>query len=179
MKITQLLFAITFCFFSLHFGTNDSNAQQVREMQPLEALDFECLQSLECVQSSQSLKSKGWSFIFDETVDEYARELTAIMKSENIFFFAIYDHEGYVIRSDYKRNNSALPLCLLAYLAEGDYKGWQITGSELEIRDFDPATVKYKVILENKTSAKSEVYDYDFIESLHLKHEDLAQHDLF
>lgn len=172
MKITQILLLVIFTFLVL--GALDSKAQQLREMQPLEVQDFKCLQSLECVQSSQNLKSKGWFFIFDETVDEYARELTARMKGENVSFFALYDKEGHLIRSTYKQRNVALPKCLLSYLTEGNYEEWQITGSEMVLKDFDPATIKYKVMLENHTSATSEVYDFEFINDLHLKYQDLA-----
>lgn len=166
---------LSILFNLLVFGALDGIAQQLREMQPLDPHDFECLQSLECVQDSKSLESKGWSFIFDETVDEYARELTARMKGENISFFAIYDKQGHLIRSNYKRQNIALPKCLLAYLTEGNYKDWQVIGSEMKMKDFDPSSVTYKVVLKNKTSDTSEVFDFDFINDLHLKYEGLAE----
>lgn len=172
MKITQVLLSVIFTFLIL--GALDSKAQQVREMHPLDVQDFKCLQSLECVQNSQSLKNKGWLFIYDETVDEFARELTARMKGETLSFFALYDKQGHLIRSNYKRNNVALPKCLLSYLTEGNYKGWQITGSEMVLKDFDPTSIKYKVMLENHTSATSEVYDFEFINDLHLKYEGMA-----
>jgi len=178
MKITQVLLFIILSFFFLLFGVLEANAQQLREMQPLEVHDFHCLQWLECVENSQSLKDKGWSFIFDETVDEFAQELTASMKGENVSFFAIYDKEGFLIRSDYKRKNVALPKCLLSYLTEGKYKEWRITGSEMEMKDFDPDLVKYKVVLENHTSTTSEVFDAEFINDLHVKHEGLAKYCL-
>lgn len=176
MKITQILFSII--FFFLLISALDSKAQQVREMHPLDVQDFKCLQSLECVQNSQSLKSKGWVFIFDETVDEFARELTARMKGENVSFFALYDKQGHLIRSTYKQRNVALPKCLLSYLTEGNYEEWQITGSEMVLKDFDPTSIKYKVMLENHTSATSEVYDFEFINDLHLKYEGLATYCL-
>jgi hypothetical protein len=174
MKNTQILGSTIISI--LLFGALDSNAQQVREMQPLEAHDFECLQSLECVQSSQSLKSKGWVFIFDETVDDLARELTAKMKSKHISFFATYDELGDVLRSKYKRENVALPRCLLKHLAEGTYKGWEITRSEMMVKNLDPTSIKYKVKLKNNTSTKSEVFDFKFINDLHLKHGGLGKY---
>jgi hypothetical protein len=169
MKITQIIFL--FFFISV-----DSYSQQTRELLPLDNQDFKCLQSIECIENSQSLKQKGWSFIYDKTVDEFTRELTAIMKGENIYFFAIYDIEGSLIRSTYKRKNVPLPSCLLTYFSQGNYKEWQITGSEMVIRDFDPATINYKVELKNKKSSTSEKYDFDFISGLHLKYEKLARH---
>lgn len=173
MKITYII--SLFIFLYLHFGVLDAHAQQFRELQPLDVHNFECLKSLECAQNSQSLKSKGWSFVFDETVDEFAPELTAQMKGENISFFAIYDSKGYLIRSTYKREDVALPNRLLAYLTAGDYKGWQITRTEMVVKDFDPATVNYKVMLKNNTLAKSEVFDSKFINDLHLKNEGLVK----
>jgi len=174
MKITQILLSTIFPLLLL--GTLDSKAQQMREMKPLDVQDFKCLQSLECVQSSQSLKSKGWTLVFDDTVDQFARELTARMKSEHVSFHAIYDELGNLIRSNYKLENAALPACLLKHLAEGDYKGWQIESSRLAVKNFDPASVKYKVMLKNKASTKSEVYDFAFINDLHLKYDGLAKH---
>lgn len=173
MKITY--FISLFIFSCLLIDASDAQGQQLREMQSLDAHDFECLKSLDCAQNSESLDSKGWAFISDETVDEVPRELTARMEGENIFFFAIYDKQGYLIRSTYKREDIALPNRLLAHLAEGDYKGWKITASEMVMKDFDPATITYKVMLENKTSAKSEVFDTDFINGLHLKSEGLVK----
>ena len=174
MKIIQTLPLIIFSLF--FFSALDSHAQQAREMQPLEVHDFECLRSLDCVQSSQSLRSKGWSFIFDDTVDEFAPELTARMEGENISFLAIYDKQGNMIKSKYERVDMALPRCLLAYLTQDNYKGWKIAGSEMVMQDFDPASVRYKVMLENSTSEKSEVFDSEFINELHLKHEGLAKY---
>jgi len=172
MKITQILLSTIFSL--LLFGPLNTNAQQMREMKPLKVQDFKCLQSLECVQSSQHLKSKGWTFVFDDTVDKFARELTARMKGEHVYFHAIYDEKGNLIRSNYKLENAALPSCLLKHLAEGTYKGWQIAGSRLVVKNFDPASLKYKVILKNKASTKSVVYDNEFINDLHLKYEGLA-----
>jgi len=173
MKIAQLLvwFIFTYSFFSIKV----SNAQQNRELQPLESDDFECLQSIECIQDSRSLKDKGWLFVFDETVDEFQRELTASMKGENISLIAIYDEYGYLIRSEYKRKNVALPASLLSHLFEGSYKGWQLNGTELVMKNFDPATIKYKVVLENSTSTKSEVYDFEFISELNSEYEELTK----
>lgn len=176
MKITRILLPIL--FVSIFFGALELHAQQAREMYPLEIDDYECLKSLECIQSSQSLKRKGWSFIFDETVDEYARELTARMKGKNVSFLAKYDKEGFMIGSKYKLNNIALPTCLLTYLVEGKYKGWQITASEMVMDDFDPASVRYKVLLKNDTSLRSEVFDSEFIGDLHLKFDGHAKHCL-
>jgi len=173
MKTTQIILLST-CSFLL-FSTLDSQAQQVREMYPLEIHDFECLQSLQCAQSSQSLKNKGWTFIFDETVDEFTRELTARMKGENISFLAKYDKQGEVIRSTYKQNNAALPTCLLEYLSEGNYEEWQITGSEMVMRDFDATSITYKVKMKNKTTVASEEFDFEFINDLHQKYEGLAK----
>lgn len=167
-----ILFASIFlCAFEVH-------AQQAREMDPLELSDYECLKSLECIQNSQSLKSKGWLFTFDETVDEYAEELTAHMKGQNVSLFAKYDKEGYMIRSKYKRDNVVLPGCLLAYLIEESYKGWRITASEMVVENFDPASIKYKVLLQNHTSARTEKFDSEFIGNLHLKFKGEAKHCL-
>lgn len=177
MKYAQTLLFIAIPFVLI--GALDANAQQVREMQSPELHDFECMKSLECIQDSQSLKGKGWSFIFDETVDEFAGELTARMKGDNISLMATYDKEGQLIASRYKRIDVALPNCLLAYLTESQYEGWQIIGSEMVIKDFDPATSQYTVFLENATSVRSEKFDYEFVNDLHLKHEGLAKHSLF
>ena len=177
MKITQALFLIIIPYLLL--GALDSKAQQTREMQSLEDHDFQCLKSLQCAQNSRSLQEKGWAFVFDETVDESARELTARMKGEDIYFYAVYDEEGDVIRSIYKQTDVALPNCLLANLTEGSYRGWQITGSEMVMKDFETSSVKYKVKLQNKTSATSEIFDFDYLNNLHLKHEVLAKHGLF
>ena len=174
MKIIQVLLLIVFFFLSI--GVIDSNAQQFREMQPLEAHDFECLQSLQCVENSESLKNKGWAFVFDDTVDEFSKELTAKMKGSGLSFFAKYDELGNLIRSKYKRKNVALPPCLLKHLVEGSYKGWQITSSEMVIRDFDTTSIRYKVLLKNKRATKSEIYDVEFINGLHLGYEGLAKH---
>lgn len=84
MKTTQILPLFLISFLLLY--VLDSNAQQTREMRPLDNYDFECLQSLECVQNSRSLKEKGWTFIFDETEDEFAQEFRASMKGEHISF---------------------------------------------------------------------------------------------
>lgn len=172
--MTHTLFLTLFSYLLL--SGLDAMAQQSREMQPLEIHDFECLQSLECIQSSQSLKRKGWSFIFDDTVDEFAPELTARMEGENISFLATYDKQGNMIKSKYERVNMALPRCLLTYLTQDNYQGWKIAGSEMQMKDFDPASVKYTVRLENETSMKSEAFDAEFINELHLKHEGLAQY---
>jgi hypothetical protein len=112
-------------------------------------------------------------------VDEYARELTARMKGENVSFFALYDKQGEVIRSDYQRKNVALPTCLLAYLIEGEYQDWQITDSEMEMKDFDPKTIQYHVLLENGRSKKTAVFDFEFISKLHARHQDLVRHSLY
>ena len=173
MKITRILLSIIFSF--LLFGALESKAQQTREMRPLGDNDLECLKSLVCAQNSHSLKSKGWSFIFDETVDEFAREFRASMKGKNVSLFALYDKEGFLIRSDYKRKNVALPKCLLSYLTESKYKDWQITGSEMKMKDFDPASVRYKVKLENKVVIVHEEYDYEFINDLNLRYEGLTK----
>lgn len=170
MKITQIIISVIFTFLVF-----DSNAQEVREMQPLSIQDFKCLQSLECAQNSQSLKSKGWVFVFDETVDEYTRELTAKMKGEKVYFFAIYDEQGIVIRSKYKLENTALPSCILRYLAENNDMGWRIAGTKMEVKDFEPFSIKYIVMLENGTSNKSEVYNFEFINDLHFKYKELAE----
>ncbi|PWN06513.1 hypothetical protein [Rhodohalobacter mucosus] len=159
----------------LMLGTIDLHAQELREMQPLEADDFECLQSLDCIQNSQSLKSKGWSFIFDETVDAFANERTAYMKGENIYFFAMYDKKGNLIRSTYRRKDVALPRCLHRYHAETADEGSRIAGSEMTMKDFDPSTIKYKVMLESGTSSRSEVYDSDFISDVHREYEGVAE----
>lgn len=178
MKITQELLFIILPFLFL-FRAFDSNAQQLREMQPLEVHDFECLQSLECVQKSHSLKSKGWAFVFDNTADEYHGELTAHMKGENIFFYAVYDKEGNLMRSHYKRKEVALPRCLLAHITENNSGKWRISDSQMILKNFDPATVKYKVMLESNTSERSEVYDFEFVNRLHVQHEGLVKHGLF
>lgn len=176
MKITKPLLLPLFSF--LLFCVLDAHTQQVREMQPLEKHDFECLQSLDCVQSSQSLKSKGWLFIFDETVDEFAPELTARMEGENISLLSIYDNEGNMIKSKYKRRNVALPTSLLRYLTEGNYEEWKITGSEMVMNDFDPSSARYLVMLEKNSSVISEVFDSEFINGLHLKYQSLVKQTL-
>jgi hypothetical protein len=43
------------------------------------------------------------------------------------------------------------------------------------VRDFDPSTIKYKVMLESETSARSEVYDFDLISDLHSSYEGMAE----
>ena len=159
----------------LWIGTVNLQAQELREMQPLESADFECLQSLDCIQNSRSLESKGWSFVFDETVDDLAGELTARMNGENIYFFAVYDEDGSLIRSTYRRIDAALPQCLHRYHAENGNQGWRITGSEMTIRNFDLSTIKYKVTLESESSSRSEVYDSDFISDVHRMYEGMAE----
>lgn len=160
-----------FIFPLLLICTLKSIAQQTREIHPLDDNDFECLKSLECAQNNQSLKKKGWAFVFDESVDKFAQEFRARMKGKNISFFALYDKQGYLIRSEYKRKNVALPSFLLTYLFQDNYKEWQLTGTELVMKDFDPATIKYKVVLENTSSIISKVYDFKFITGLDSKYE--------
>jgi len=173
MNINRPLISTLVAFLML--GTIDSNAQELREMQPLESADFECLQSLDCIQNSQSLESKGWSFTFDETVDAFANERTAYMKGENIYFFAMYDKKGNLIRSTYRRKNVALPKCLHRYHAETANEGSRIAGSEMTMKNFDPSTIKYKVVMESETSVRSKVYDVDFISDLHRTYEGVAE----
>lgn len=173
MKFTQCLFSII--FFSLLLGALESKAQQTRVMRPLDDNDFECLKSLECVQNSPSLKEKGWKFVFDESVDDFTQEFRARMKGKDISFFALYDKQGYLIRSEYKRKDVALPTSLLTHLLQSNNKGLKLTGTELVMKDFDPATIKYKVIMENKTSKVSEEYDIYFITDLDSKYERLTK----
>lgn len=174
MKFTQRLLSII--FFFLLFGALESKAQQTREMRPLADNDFECLKSLECAQNSPSLKEKGWRFIFDESVDGFTQEFRAIMKGENISFFALYDKQGYLVRSEYKRKDVALPTPLLTHLFQSNYKDLKLIGTELVMKDFDPATVKYKVVLENNAVTMVEKYDYEFINDLHLQYEGLTKY---
>jgi len=143
-----------------------SNAQQTRKMHPLDDNDFECLKSLKCAQNSRSLKEKGWTFVFDESVDEFTQEFRASMKGENISFFALYDKQGYLVRSEYKRKDAALPTPLLTHLFQSNYKGLKLTGTEFVMKDFDPATIKYKVVLEDETSTVTDAFDIDFIAGL-------------
>ena len=151
------------------------SAQHTRELRPLEASDFKCLQSLECIRGSESLKVKGWSFVFDDTVEKFAQELTAKMEGENISFFAVYDKEGDLIKSVYTRKNVALPANLLSYLAENNDKGWKLAGTEMIMNNFDESTIVYNVELENHTISESRNYDLAYINDIILDKKELAE----
>lgn len=155
-----------FIFPLLLICTLKSIAQQTREIHPLDDNDFECLKSLECAQNNQSLKKKGWAFVFDESVDEFTQEFRASMKGKNISFFALYDKQGYLVRSEYKRKDAALPTPLLTHLSQSNYKDLKLAGTELVMKDFDPATIKYKVVFEDETSTVTDAFDIDFIAGL-------------
>ena len=176
MKITQkvLLLVVPVMTFVAPAG----EAQEMREMQALEVIDYECLRSLDCAQSSQSLKAKGWAFIYDDTVDENAGKLTARMVGENVYFFAIYDEQGKVVKSTYQRDGIALPRSLLSYFTQSRYKGWQITGTEMVMTNFDPNSKIYRVTIQNKSSVKSIIIDTEFIKQLHEKGKGLARNGL-
>ncbi len=149
----------------------EAKTQQLREMQSLAQQDFECLQSLDCAQTNPILEEKGWTFVFDETVDDFAKELTASMKSEQVNLNAIYDRHGNLIRARYKRYNVSLPKCLLIHFSLDQYEEWKIAESELWIKDFDPVSARYKVKLINNTAETYEEFDYDMIAELHDKYE--------
>lgn len=151
------------------------SAQSNREMRPLDAHDFKCLQSLECIQSSESLKAKGWSFIFDDSVEKFAQELTATMEGKNISFFAIYDKDGILIESVYKRKNIALPALLLAHLAETEMENSRLTSTEMVMKNFDASTISYNVVLERNSSLESKTFDMAFINSIHLNTNNFAE----
>lgn len=162
------------CIFIL-ISTAQLFAQNTaRELRPLDAEDFKCLQSLECIKSSENLKAKGWSFIFDDTVQKFAQELTARMEGKNISFYAVYDKKGNLIRSEYKRKNIALPASLLAYLAENELTHAQLTGTEMVMKNFDASTISYKVMLESKSSVESKNFDIAFIDNIRMNSEGLA-----
>ena len=173
MRFTQLLLISISVF--LFCNTLNISAQQIREMQPLDSQDFECLKSLHCIKSNQEIRDKGWSFIFDETVPESSGELTARMKSENVSFYAVYDENGNLIRSTYKRNNVALPAYLLAYIFRDNSNGWKITGAEMSVNNCDPASIKYEVHLESPESSIVNVYDYEFLNEIRLNRDSFTE----
>lgn len=142
------------------------NAQNNRTLLPLDAQDFKCMKTLDCVQSSESLKDKGWSYIFDDSVEKFAQELTAMMEGENVSFFAVYDKEGYLIKSVYKRKNMSLPPSLLVYLVENNPEGLKLTGTSMTMHNFDESTITYEVVLQNGFATESKNYDIAYIEEL-------------
>lgn len=153
----------------------EAKSQQLRELKPLEHQDFKCLQSLDCAQNSPSLTDKGWAFILDHTVEPLTREFTASMKSDGVRLHAKYDQEGNLIRARYKRQNVALPKCLLIHLSLDHFSEWQITESEFIIKDFNPSTALYKVKLRNDAAETLEEFDYRMIAELHEKYEGPAE----
>jgi hypothetical protein len=173
MNRFTLYFSIATLLISLSW-TVLTSAQQMRELRPLSAQDFKCLQSLECIQNSESLKAKGWSFVFDNTVEKFAQELTAKMEGKNISFFAVYDKQGKLIESEYKRFNIALPSELLSYLAENNNDKWLLTGSEMIMQNFDESTIYYNVTLEKQSQIRSESYDMAFINTIDVEAENYA-----
>jgi len=149
----------------------EAKTQPMRDLQPLKLQDFECMKSLECAQNSQNLHNKGWAFVFTEPPAPYTREFTASMKSEDVNLNAKYNQRGDLIRARYKRNNAALPKCLMIHLTEDSDEDWQIKESELVMKNFDPASVRYRVKLQNQTTEILEEFDYDEIRNLHENYE--------
>ncbi len=167
MKTVKAILSLTFII--LLFSISQLHAQSARTLLPLDTHDFKCLKSVECIKNSESLKEKGWSFIFDDSVEKFAQELTAKMNGENVSFYAVYNKEGDLIRSEYKRKNLALPPTLLAYLAENNQEGWILTGTQMVMHNFDESTINYEVIIQNGSSTESINYDLAFIEGLFTK----------
>ncbi len=164
MKSVRSILSLTLLL--LFLSANQLYSQETRTLQPLDTQDFECLKTLDCIQSSERLKEKGWSFILDDTVEKFAQELTAKMEGENVSFFAIYNKEGHLVRSVYKRKNISLPPSLLVYLAENNPEGLTLTGTTMTMHNFDESTITYDVVLQNGTSVESKNYDIAFVEEL-------------
>ncbi|TVQ68093.1 MAG: hypothetical protein EA360_00680 [Balneolaceae bacterium] len=164
MKTLQTIISLTLIIKI--FSVSLPYAQDTRTLLPLDAKDFQCLKSVDCIKNSESLKEKGWSFIFDDTVENFPQELTAKMDGENVSFFAIYNKEGDLIRSEYKRKNMSLPTSLFAYLADNSQDGWILTGTQMVMYNFDESTVTYEVFLQNGSSSESMNFDIAFIEAL-------------
>lgn len=164
MKSIQSILSVTLLLFV--FSASQLYAQETRILQPLDTQDFKCLKTLACIQSSESLKEKGWSFIFDDTVEKFAQELTASMEGENVSFFAIYNKEGHLVRSVYQRKNMSLPHALLVYLIENNPEGVTLTGTAMTMHNFDESTITYEAVLQNGTSTESKNFDIAFIEEL-------------
>lgn len=171
MKTIMTLRIIIISILILFISTFEARTQEVRELRSLDLQDFECLKSLDCAQNSPILKNKGWAFVFEEPVAPFAREFTASMKGEDVHFHARYNQQGDLLSARYKRNNVKLPKCLLIHLTEDADEHWQIAESELDMKNFDPALIRYRVKLQNHTTETYEEYDYEKIRELHNRYE--------
>jgi len=175
MKIKKVVASILIFSSSCIFFIN-VKAQELRKLEPLDKGDFKCLQSIQCIQNSSTLKAKGWKFIFDRTVEKFPQELTARMKGENISFFAIYDKKGNLIKSKYKRTDVPLPPSFLVYLTQQKYKGWQIAATEFTMENFDTSLVTYRVLLKREKSKLTKEYDQEFVNKIDRKFKSIAEH---
>jgi len=166
METKIVRFQLYICIY-LIIAVLPVNAQQTeRVLLPLSEEDYECLQKINCITESLTLKEKGWAFAFDNSVDKFTRELTASMKGTNIDFNATYDKDGNLIHATYKRQNFALPANLLAHLARPEFNGWRMAGNEMIVNNFKEEQTKYRVFMENGTSKMTLRFDHTDILNL-------------
>lgn len=128
--------------------------QNDRVLLPLDDEDFKCFQTIKCVTDSESLKEKGWAFIFDDSVENYLQELSIAMKGVNVELSATYNKKGELLRATYKRQNLALPAALLSHIAIDEFDGWNMTGNEMIMKNFEENKTNYTVELQNNSSTK-------------------------
>ncbi len=158
---------------SIFFSASPVKAQpDDREILPLNEQDYACLQVLDCVVESRELKEKGWHVKFDETVQDYPQARTARLKGDGLFVTAHYDKDGKLIKGIYNLKNTALPRVLLSHLAGNSFDGWQMTGNEITVYDFNISSTKYKVMLENGTDKKIVSFSYSDVLDLTLNAEE-------
>lgn len=161
----KTIISIALCFgLTVLFTAEPLLAQQSeRQIVPLSEEDYECLQQLSCVVESKELREKGWVVTFDETIADYPQERTAQLKGDNIALTARYDKEGNLLRGKYERQNVALPRDLLAHLAGEDFSGWEMTGNNMTVRDFNAASTVYNIILESEDGEKTVTFTHSDI----------------
>lgn len=130
------------------------------QMRPLVEEDYPCLQQLNCLVNSEELQEKGWIVKFDDTITPSPQARTARMKGDRLAIIASYDINGKLLKGTYKLQNATLPINLLAHLAGDSFEGWEMTGNEITVFDFDVASTKYNIILENETEKKTVSFSY-------------------
>ncbi len=119
--------------------------------------NYNCFADINCLRYDPEVKNSGLNIRFDHRW--YADRYILTGSSENERVFAEYDERGNLVKGHLVQINVPLPGKINRYLATGEHKEWKMIGNEKTVRNFDPKTTEYKVILEKEGKGKVLYFD--------------------
>jgi len=118
---------------------------------------MECFRTLQCLIEENPFKNSNLDQI--RLNNSRAQRFMVEGSSENEELKAVYLANGTLVEASVTQRNIVLPRKIYEKLATGELESWTMIENELNIKNFDETTKRYKVVLKRDNDVRVEYFD--------------------